>query len=63
MPGGLSALGQKVFTAMLTYGVYITDNGGGQSAIRSQANAYDSTTINALITDVQTLIPLLKLVT
>ena len=66
-PGGLSPLGRKVFDAMKRYGVYITERGGepgqiGQNCFRSQQNAYDDATINALRSDVQKLFPLLQAV-
>jgi hypothetical protein len=62
MPSGLSPLGQKVFRAMQKYGVFDIDVAGGTTVLRAQANAYDATTINNLVKDVQLLIPLLQLV-
>ena len=61
-PTGLSPLGQKVFRAMQTYGVFDIDVAGGTTVLRAQANAYDATTISGLRKDVQVLIPLLQLV-
>jgi hypothetical protein len=70
MPGGLTALGQKVFHAMQDYGVYVIDNAGsGESTIRSQSNAYNTTVMGSggqsgggLRQDMFTLIPLLQIV-
>ncbi|OPY96570.1 hypothetical protein A5906_04835 [Bradyrhizobium sacchari] len=62
MPSGLSPLGQEVFRALQQYGAYITERGGGQTALRIQQNAYDATTISALDADVNKLLPMLKLV-
>ncbi len=64
MPGGLSPLGQKVFTALQQYGAYITERGGqGASGIRSQQNGYNATVIAALKADLQTVFLMLKIVT
>jgi len=62
MPAGLSSLGQKVFRAMQTYGVFDIDVAGGTTVLRAQANAYDAVTMASLRNDVQVLIPLLQLV-
>lgn len=63
MPGGLSTLGQQVFTCLKTYGCYVVDNGSDQTALRAPPNYYNSTVIASLKTDLQTIIPLLKIVT
>ncbi len=63
MPGGMSTLGQAVFTAMQTNGVYIVDRAIGDSAVRAQANAWNPTVITALVTDINLIIPLLQAVT
>jgi hypothetical protein len=60
MPSGLSPLGQEVFRALQQYGAYITDRGGGETALRAQFNAYNATTISALDTDLNKLIPMLE---
>ncbi len=60
MPSGLSTLGQKVFVALQQYGAYVIDNGGTQTAIRAQYNAYDAATMDALRLDLNKVIPLLK---
>jgi len=62
MPSGLSPLGQEVFRALQQYGAYVIDSGGTQTAIRTQANAYDATTMNALRLDVNSFLPLLQAV-
>ncbi|MGY4602915.1 hypothetical protein ACVW16_001327 [Bradyrhizobium sp. USDA 4474] len=64
MPSGLSALGQEVFRAMQKYGAYVVDvAGSGGAAIRVQANAYNSTTINALSHDMGSIAPMLEEIT
>jgi hypothetical protein len=63
MPSGLSALGQEVFRALQQYGAYVVDTStSGGASIRVQANAYDSTTINALSHDMGSMAPLLEAV-
>ncbi|WP_212338473.1 hypothetical protein [Bradyrhizobium liaoningense] len=62
MPSGLSTLGQEVFRALQQYGAYVIDDGGTQTAIRTQANAYDSATMNALRLDMNLMLPMLKAV-
>ncbi|MGY3549627.1 hypothetical protein [Bradyrhizobium sp. USDA 4469] len=62
MPSGLSTLGQEVFHALQQYGAYVIDTGGTQTAIRTQANAYDSATMNALRLDMNSVLPMLKAV-
>jgi hypothetical protein len=62
MPSGLSSLGQKVFSCLKQYGVYITDNGVDLNCLRAQANAYNSTIMNALNTDLNVVLRLLKIV-
>ncbi len=67
IPAGLSPLGQKVFTAMQTYGAYVNDRTnndayGGTNGPRVMANSYDDATITALDVDMPKIIPLLKLV-
>jgi hypothetical protein len=59
MPSGLSPLGQKVFRAMQKYGVFDIDV-AGVTTLRAQANAYSSSEISALRSDVNKLIPLLQ---
>lgn len=63
MPSGLSPLGQKVFRSMQKYGVFDIDVAGGTTLLRAQANAYDAATIDALRSDVNKLMPMLKKVT
>jgi hypothetical protein len=60
MPARLSPWGQKVLRALVTYGAFNMDVEGGTTVLRSQANAYDRTTIDALREDVNRLIPLLQ---
>lgn len=60
MPAGLSPLGQKVFRAMQTYGVFDIDVAGGTTTLRAQANAYTSSAIDALRADVNKFMPLLQ---
>ncbi|UWU73924.1 hypothetical protein N2603_28125 [Bradyrhizobium huanghuaihaiense] len=62
MPSGLSTLGQEVFRALQQYGAYVIDDGGTQTAIRTQANAYDAATMDALRRDMNTMLPMLKAV-
>jgi hypothetical protein len=62
MPSGLSALGQEVFRALQQYGAYVIDSGGTQTSIRTQANAYDAATMNALRLDMNSVLPMLKAV-
>lgn len=62
MPGGLSSLGQKVFTAYKNYGAYVIDVAGGTTNIRAQANAFDDPTITALQLDLLVITPLLQAV-
>jgi hypothetical protein len=59
MPAGLSPLGQKVFLAFQKYGAFDIDTGGATN-LRAQQNAYDAATVNALRTDMATLMPLLE---
>jgi hypothetical protein len=61
MPGGLSPLGQEVFSAFQKYGAFDIDTGGA-TTLRAQQNAYDAATMSALQTDMATLMPLLQLV-
>jgi hypothetical protein len=61
MPGGLSDLGKKVFSALITYGAYDIDVAGATN-FRAQQNAYDGSTITALRNDMKFLIPLLQMV-
>jgi hypothetical protein len=63
MPSGLSTLGQEVFRALQQYGAYVVDVAGGDTAIRTQANAYSDATITALDQDLKTLMPLMDAVT
>ena len=58
MPSGLSTLGQEVFRALQQYGAYVVDVGGA-TVVRAQANAYNSTTMNALWHDMGSITPLL----
>lgn len=60
MPSGLSPIGQEVFRALQQYGAYVTDNGGTETALRVQANAYDATTMDALRLDLNKILPLLQ---
>ncbi len=60
MPVGLSPLGQKVFRSMQKYGVFNIDVAGGATILRAQSNAYDGTTIGALVRDLNKIIPLLQ---
>ncbi|WP_456840053.1 hypothetical protein [Bradyrhizobium sp. USDA 4486] len=62
MPSGLSPLGQEVFRALQQYGAYVTEMGGDQTVLRAQQNAYDATTISALNTDLNKLLPMLNAV-
>jgi hypothetical protein len=62
MPSGLSPLGQEVFRALQQYGAYVTDNGTDQTALRAQANAYNAATMSALKVDLNTVLPLLEVV-
>jgi hypothetical protein len=62
MPSGLSPLGQEVFRALQQYGAYVTEMGGTQTVLRAQQNAYNATTINALDTDLNKVLPLLEAV-
>jgi hypothetical protein len=60
MPSGLSPLGQEVFRALQQYGAYITERAGaGATVLRAQQNAYNATTISALNTDLNKVLPLL----
>lgn len=59
MPSGLSPLGQKVFRAMQKYGVFNIDV-AGVTILRAQTNAYNSSVIGSLRSDVPKLIPLLQ---
>lgn len=61
-PSNLSPLGGKVYDAFRDYGAFVIDNGTDQTAIRAQANAYDSGVMGALKTDLQTITRLLKIV-
>jgi hypothetical protein len=60
MPQELSSLGQKVFRAYQKYGAFVIDVAGGVTSLRAQANAYDDTTITALVRDVQKITPMLE---
>ncbi len=60
MPNGLSPLGQKVFRAMMKYGVFNIDVAGGTTILRAQSNAYDESTIDALRRDVNKFMPQLR---
>jgi hypothetical protein len=60
MPSGLSPLGQKVFRALQNYGAFNIDVSGGTSNLRAQANAYNGSTITALHSDLQKILPLLQ---
>lgn len=60
MPNGLSALGQKVFRAYQSYGVFVNDVAGGTSVLRAQQNAYNAATINALSRDLLIITPMLQ---
>jgi hypothetical protein len=62
MPSGLSPLGQEVFTALQNYGAYVVDVAGA-TAIRAQANAFDTTTMGPLWQDMNVLAPMLEAVT
>lgn len=62
MPSGLSALGQKVFRALQTYGAFNIDIAGGVSNLRVQQNAYDDPTMTDLWHDTNQILPLLRLV-
>jgi hypothetical protein len=61
MPAGLSPLGQKVFRALQTYGGFDIDSTDCCTvATRAQQNAYDQTTMSALLNDVPQIFPLLQ---
>lgn len=62
MPSGLSPLGQEVFHALQQYGAYVTDNGTDQTALRAQANGYSAATMSALQVDLNSVLPLLEVV-
>lgn len=63
MPGGLSPLGQQVFTCFQNYGCYIVDVAGGVSNLRTQSNGWDVTTMTNLWHDMGSILPLSKRVT
>jgi hypothetical protein len=61
MPTGLSPLGQTVFQALQTYGGFDIDSTDCCTvATRAQQNAYDQATMNALLSDVTRIFPLLQ---
>lgn len=62
MPGGLSTLGQKFFTTLQTYGMFIVDVAGGNTTFRFQQNAFDSGSISSLASDLSSIIPLTELI-
>jgi hypothetical protein len=62
-PAGLSPLGGAIFDALSRYGAYVVDQSGGGAAVLCAEPSADASRVNAALTDMRAVMPLLRRVT